>query len=156
MKQIPLTRGQFALVDDSDFEWLNQYKWIAHLGSFGKFYVLRRPGPRGNRETIRMHRLICGATEGEQVDHKNGDTLDNRRSNLRSCSAAQNGWNRCVQRNNTSGFKGVTWHKRISMWQARIRIFSRRVHLGYFLTASAAGQAYKIAARKYHGKFARA
>lgn len=155
MKQIPLTRGMFALVDDRDFEWLNQWKWCAHLSHNEKFRAAREEGARHERKTILMHRLICAATKGVQVDHINGDPLDNQRKNLRVCSASQNQWNRGVQRDNTSGFKGVDWRESHSKWRARIQVFSRMIHLGYFLTAAAAGRAYKAAARKYYGEFAR-
>lgn len=152
MKRIKLTQGQVAIVDDDDFEWLSQWNWRALQHPSGKFRA-GRAGPQ--QAAILMHRLICRAARDEQVDHKNGDPLDNRRSNLRVCTKSENLCNRGAQKNNTSGFKGVTWHKLTSKWMAQISVRSRHIHLGLFSTARAAGRAYKIAARKYHGEFAR-
>lgn len=154
MKLIKLTQGQVALVDDADFEWLDQWKWCAYKNRYGKFCAARQASAP-KRRTIYLSRLICGAVVGEQIDHKNGDSLDNRRCNLRFCTASQNQWNRSAQKDNTSGFKGVTWHKQHSLWMARINVYSRQIHLGLFSTAVEAGRAYKIAARKYHGEFSR-
>lgn len=154
MKSILLTKGQFTIVNDADFDWLNQWDWSAQLGRGGKFYAMRR-GPLPERKRIYLHRLICGASANKQVDHKNRNSLDNRRRNLRQCSTAQNGCNRGANKNNTSGFKGVSWYKRTAKWRAFIGVFSRLIHLGYFPTAAKAGRAYKAAARKYHGEFAR-
>lgn len=154
MKKIKLTQGQFAIVDDADFEWLNQRGWFAKLESSGKFYAVRK-SPRPKQRIIFMHRVICGVAVGKQVDHKNGDSLDNRRKNLRHCVASENQWNRSVSRNNTSGFKGVYWDAAKEKWKAQIGVFCKRIFLGSFATAESAGKAYKIAARKYHGEFAR-
>lgn len=155
MKRISLTQGQFATVDNADFEWLNQWKWHALLRRNGKFHARRTVGAHPNQKQIYIHRIIFGATSGEQIDHKNGNSLDNRRRNLRRCSTSQNSCNRGAPRTNTSGFKGVSWHKQLSMWRARIGVCSRDIYLGLFSSAVAASRAYKAAARKYHGEFAR-
>lgn len=155
MKRIPLTRGQFAIVDDSDFEWLNKWKWCAKLRPNGQFYAARTTGRRSGKKTIRMHRVIGGAIKGDQIDHKNGDTLDNRLENLRLCTASQNMCNRGASKNNTLGFKGVSWHKQMSMWRAEIYVRSQCFYLGLYSSAAAASRAYKMASRQYHGEFAR-
>lgn len=154
MKQISLTRGLFALVNDSDFEWLNQWKWCAFVGRGGKYYAVRST-PRPNRKTIYMHVFIADTSGGKKTDHKNGDTLDNRRRNLRACENKQNLWNSGRRKDNTSGFKGVSWNSKAEAWEARIRVHPMRLHLGFFPMPDLAAKAYQIAARKYHGEFAR-
>lgn len=151
MKQIPLTKNKFVLVDDSDFEWLNQWKWCFHSG-----YAVRRMPFEASR-FIYMHRLIASPREDEQVDHINMDRLDNRRENLRVATKSQNMQNRGKQMNNTSGFKGVSLDKRKKnkKWRANIHIGTKDVSLGYFLTPEEAAIAYNMAALEHHGAYAR-
>ena len=111
MKQIPLTQGKFSIVDDEDFPLLSQFKWYAHL-EHGYFYATRassRDKVTGKQKVISMSRFIMNAPKGMLVDHKNGDTLDNRRKNLRICTHAENGRNR-TKINNKHGFKGLKFH----------------------------------------------
>lgn len=151
MKQIKLTQGKFALVDDADFEWLNQWKWYCE--PHGKtFYAVRRSFIDGKKQTIRMHRLIMNAPDNMLVDHKMGNGLDNRRSELRLCTDTQNKYNRGKSKNKT-GFKGAYWQKQIGRWYSRIRVNGKDKYLGTFSTAEQAAEAYKIAAIKYHGEF---
>lgn len=154
MRKIKLTRGKFAIVINRHFAELNKHKWHAREGKPGWFYAARAV-PGNNGKMILMHRLIVGAVPGSQVDHKNLNTLDNRPRNLRKCTGAQNQHNRRAYKNNTSGFKGVSWNKYNRAWIAGIRIHSHRIHLGYFETAKEAGIVYARAAKKYHGEFAR-
>lgn len=102
-----------------------------------------------------MHRLIIGAREGEYVDHINGNGLDNRRSNLRIATAMTNQQNRKLQKNNKSGYKGVSWDNTNRAWICQIRVNKRSKFLGYFKDAQEAGKAYDVAAEKYFGKFAK-
>ena len=104
-----------------------------------------------------MHREIAGLTWGDKlvVDHINGNPLDNRRTNLRVCTNAENMRNRGKNKNNTSGFKGVTYFKFAKLWKAQIKVDRKGVFLGYFKTPEAAHQAYCEAAAKYHGDFAK-
>jgi len=156
MKYIELTQGYKTMVDDEDFEWLNQWKW--HLKNTGKnLYAARGiwDNDRGNNRFIRMHRLIMGASGSIQVDHINRNTLDNRRCNLRLCDNAQNHWNSGVKRNNTSGFKGVDWLKKNKKWRARLHFHGKEVHIGCFKNKLDAALAYNEAALKYFGEFAR-
>src|SRR5690242_11721427 len=118
MKSIPLSRGLVALVDDEDYESLSGFNWFAQHIS-GKDYATRRVG----EYTILMHRQIMGLRYGDEreVDHKESSkTLDNRRSNLRIAEHIQNMYNRGKNKNNTSGFKGVSWIARRGKWLAQI------------------------------------
>jgi hypothetical protein len=149
-KEIPLTRGMVALVDDADFDWLNQWKWCATAGG----YAMRRINiTRTIGEYIYMHRLIAGAGEGVYADHINHDTLDNRRCNLRIATPGESIRNTRARKNNLSVFKGVV-RNRSSRWAARIQVDGAPIHLGYFLTQREAAHAYNEAAIQLHGEFA--
>lgn len=147
---IPLTRGMFATVDASDFQWLSQWKWYVR-STYGLFYPARKIDGR----PVEMHRLILPAKVGLMVDHKNGDGLDNRRANLRYATNSQNQQNRHRLVRNTSGYRGVTWHKQAKRWQAGIALDGRRYYLGLFLSPVDAARAYDAQAREFFGEFAR-
>lgn len=151
-KSIPLTNGKVTLVDDGDFDWLNQWKWQGAKSR--TFYAVRRAG-WPVRKTVIMHRLILGISDEYEVDYINGNGLDNRRKNLRVATRSQNQANRGPQRNNASGYKGVMWNKGKRKWRARIQVEGRRIHLGYFDDPVEAAKAYDEAARKHFGKFAK-
>lgn len=160
MKVIPLTQGQYALVDVIDFEKIIQHKWRAQRDKrSGKFYAVRsEPGDDGKRKTIGMHRQLLGLRPGDARlgDHWNGDTLDNRRENLRIATASQNQHNRRRQRTNTSGFKCIHWNKLEQKWIATIGVNGERWYLGARDTAEAAyTELYVPAALVCHGEFAR-
>jgi len=157
MKKIPLTQGQVALVDDEDYERLNVHKWRAQWSSRTKSYYALRSSPRKKgekRTTILMHREVMQAKPGECVDHLYHETCDNQKANLRLCTVNQNGANRGAQTNNTSGFKGVGWHKRDQKWYARISVNGKVKNLGYYSTPEEAAVVYDKAALGYHGEFA--
>lgn len=156
MKRIPLTQGQFALVDDEDFERINAHKWYAYWNKLGRTFYARRNSPdgKGKQRTVLMHRVVLDSPECFDVDHINHDTLDNRRSNLRNCTAQQNLANEKMLSVNTSGYKGVSWHKRIGKWMARLRFKGEDIHIGYFTNAREAAIAYDISALKHFGEFA--
>jgi len=155
--EIPLTQGQVALIDDEDFELVSSYKWHAHWNPKTKsFYAttnIRKPD--GKWTLLRMHRLIIGAPKGVEVDHINHETLDNRKSELRICTTSQNQHNAGKRADNTSGYKGVCWHKRCQKWYAQIMLNGKLKSLGYFDTPEAAHAAYCKAATELHGSFAR-
>lgn len=152
MKQIPLTQGQFAIVDDADYDWLNQWKWYARYSKYTKTYYARR---RFDGNIILMHRQILGLgfRDKRQGDHKNHNTLDNRRNNIRVCTCQENQRNRKPRLNTTSGYKGVSWYSRIKKWQAHIQADGKREHLGYFKKEKDAALAYNKAARNLFGEF---
>jgi len=152
MKRIPLNDGRFALVDDGDYEALARHKWYV-IERRGLPYAARQEWERGVPRTVRMHRLIADAKPGEIVDHANRDTLDNRRANLRKCTASENAANQRKRITSTSPFKGV--RKNRSGWQARMCHNGKRLHLGYFGSAKDAAIAYDRAATEIFGTFAR-
>jgi hypothetical protein len=154
-KEILLTRGQVALVDDVDYDWLSQFKWYASYSSFVKsYYASGWAGGGDSLGRIAMHRFIMQAKPGIYVDHINHDTLDNTRSNLRLCTKAQNGANRRLNSTSTSGYKGVTWVTRAEKWTAHIRVNYKLIHLGYYTTPVDAALAYDEVSRKLYGEFA--
>ncbi len=156
MDRIPLTRGQSAIVDAEDYEWLIKFKWQAKWCSTTKSFYAARSLPRdktGKRLAVMMHREIMGAQDGVEVDHRNHDTLDNRKSELRFASHAQNLWNTRVRRNNKCGFKGVI-QRSATRWSARITINGKRRNLGHFRTPEEASRAYDRAAIEFYGAFA--
>ena len=157
MKTISLTQGKVALVDDQDYEWLNLWKWRTG-GNHNIYYANRnvlRLGDKRRTETL-MHRLILNAPKGIQVDHINCDGLDNRRSNLRLCSHAENQRHQQIHQKNKTGYKGVKIEKRsnINPYTAQIRVDGRTVYLGCYPNIKAAARAYDAAALKYHREFA--
>jgi hypothetical protein len=144
--------GHVAIVDAADYEWLMQWKWFGAENYPGKIYVIRTEGR--NRQ-LKMHREILGLTRGDDriADHINGNTLDNRRCNLRIATNAQNGHNRGASSNNKAGFKGVS--RNGNRWRAYIMVNAKSIYLGSHPTPEAAYAAYRSAAEKYHGEFAR-
>lgn len=145
---IALTRGQNAIVDAEDFKWLSQWNWCASWMKSG-FYALRREG----RRIILLHCQILNFRFGKEVDHRNGNSLDNRRENLRHSTHSENARNRGKQRNNSSGFKGVYWYKRSHKWRAQIQLDGKMRYIGYFNNLVDAARAYDKKARELHGRF---
>lgn len=151
MRAIELTKGRVTVVDDEDFEVLAQWRW--HLGGSGYAARTRRIGGR-KTEKVLMHRVIMGNPEGMHIDHINGDPLDNRRSNLRIVTRFQNEQNRGKNKNNTSGYKGVTFSKKEQKWVAQITANGKSYRAGCHASPEAAAQAYNEAATRLHGEFA--
>lgn len=150
VKEIPLTQGFAALVDEADYAWASTLAWSAVRDGANVYAV--RHGEGGRLE--RLHRRVAGAAPGQVVDHINGDGLDNRRANLRVCTRGENLRNRKVHRTSASGFKGVR-RQNGRRWQATITAHGRTHFLGMFDTAEEAARAYDAAARQMHGEFAR-
>ena len=155
MKKIPLTQGYEALVDDEDYEYLSQWKWNILKNRSGNLYANRLSYENGykNRKRILMHRLLNNTPDGMDTDHINGNSLDNRKCNLRTATREQNQWNRFANKKGSSKYKGVYWHKQSSRWRASIQVKKRRIHLGNFVTQQAAAVAYVDAAKKYFKEF---
>ena len=143
MKTIPITKGRETIVDDEDYDYLNQWKWHAK-----EEYVQR------SFDRMLMHRLLVGAKKGDIVDHINRNPLDNRRKNLRIVTQQQNCFNRSIQCNSTSGFQGVTLRKDRKNfkrpWRAAIKKDGERIEIGYFETKEKAGEAYQLAKSILH------
>ena len=148
MKEIPLTQGKVALVDDEDFEAVSAFKWGASRHG-STFYAQRNiPRPGGGWTSERLHRYVltrvlgCAIPNGKHCDHKNGDGLDNRRENLRVVEAAENGRNRRGPNcnNRSSRFTGVTLEKRSGKWVAQIQVNRKHIHIGRRATKLAAAQ----------------
>jgi hypothetical protein len=149
---VPLPRGLEAIIDAEDAEKVNRHNWFDNGSGYAQTKV--RSG-NGKRRNISLHRLIMNPPNDMQIDHIHGETLDNRKSQLRLATSSQNSHNKGVQANNKSGFKGVTWEKARRKWRAKIKLHNKRIDLGYFDTAEAAHAAYCEAAHRLHGEFAR-
>lgn len=143
-QKIILNPNKFVLVDDEDYEWLNQWKWHAHKIR-NRYYVERSTwNPKTKKKgKVVMHRLILQAKKGQIIDHINGDSLDNRKCNLRFVTHRQNMQNRHDQRE--SKFPGVSLNKQMNKWIAHISIDKKRKHLGLFDSELEAFKAYKNA-----------
>jgi len=156
MKEIILKRGHVLIVDEDDFERVNNESWA--IDTTG--YAFARPYNKGERKTFRLHRFIMNAKPGEVVDHINGDKLDNRKENLRITDRKGNSQNRKKSRSyknksTSSKYKGVSWHEANKKWRACIYRNNKSTHLGYFEKEIEAAKAYNLKAIEYHGEFAR-
>src|SRR6266850_4244351 len=155
MKLIPLTQGQFAMVDDEDFESLNQFKWCAAKSNH-TYYALRHEGPRKSQKGFFMHRQILGLTNPKiQGEHKDGNGVNNQRENLRIATTTQNGQSfQTLRPDKTSRYRGISWDRIRRKWQVQICVNKKRTYLGLFKTEEAAARAYDAAARIHFGEFA--
>jgi hypothetical protein len=150
MRKIRLSNGMYAKVDDDDYEALKQIRWYSRRHrTTGKWYATSH----GKGRSIQMHRLILDAPKEMQVDHINGNGLDNRRSNLRLATSTENARNRDKFKNNTTGYKGVSRQKGRKKFRAQIYANGKAIYLGWYDTAREAALAYDRAVRKYHGEF---
>jgi hypothetical protein len=161
MKEIPLSKGKVALVDDEDYEWLIRWKW--HYGCATENdnksgYAMHdngKHGKLGNKRSIRMHHIVLGCESNIEIDHIDGNTLNNQKYNLRPVTHQQNSFNRKPNRNHSSKYKGVVWSKQHGKWRSRIRINQQLKHLGYFTDENEAALAYNKAAFELFGEYAR-
>ena len=167
MKQIPLTRGKFAIVDDEDYDFLMKRKWYvnksptksgdcwyAHHQYIDKSIKNKKGKPK--QVLVLMHRLIINAPKGVQVDHINGDGLDNRKLNLRLCDNKQNLWNQKWLATPDKPYKGVTKVKSKNHpgWRVAIQKDGKFVCLGWFKSAEVAAKRYDSLAIMLFGEFA--
>mgnify|MGYP001248554429 CR=1 FL=1 len=146
-KIIQLTDKASVIVDDEDFEYLNHWKWQLASGA-----ATRSKYPTG---CYIMHRVIMKCPADKEVDHINNNPLDNRKENLRICTHAENMANSSIQKNNTSGYKGVYWNANRKKWQAQISVKNKVVSLGRFENIEEAARAYDKAAKENYGIFAK-
>jgi hypothetical protein len=145
MKQIQLTQGYEAIIDDKDFALVSKYNWYYNDG-YAKAYH------KGKR--LRMHRLILNAKNGQQVDHQNRNRLDNRHSNLRICTLQENNRNISMRKDNTSGYKGVSLDKSTGHWKPLIHVDGKAKTCGQFKNKHHAALAYDLWAVDLHGEYA--
>lgn len=156
MKEIKLTQGKIALVDDEDFERLNIYKWYAASQDHYCCYAVRGVFIDNKWKTIRMHREIMNALTGIKIDHKNGNGLDNQKYNLRVATSQQNSYNiKNAHKDNKYKIKGVSWNRQHKKFESRIKVNEKKLLLGLFNVLGDADSAYRIAEEKHFGEFAR-
>ncbi len=149
---IPLTNGQVAIVDAGDYESLIKHSWYAlYCPTSGTFYAERRGGKSGH---LGMHRVILNAPEGVDVDHADNNPLNNRRYNLRLARTDQNCSNRKLNKNSTSGYRGVSIHTQSGKWQAKIQVKGEKIWIGFFDTAKEAALEWNKVAILAYGEFA--
>lgn len=153
MKEIELTQGQVAIVDDEDYEYLSQWKWHLHNAYGGGMYARRSSSPP-NKSSIYMHRVIMKAKKENLVDHIDGNGLNNLRGNLRLCNHAENSRNRKKNKNNTVGYKGVSFDKSHNIFRVDISVEGKRVFVGNYKKQEEAALAYDKKAKELYGEFA--
>lgn len=152
--------GLDVIIDDESLHLLELHSYTLQTrekGSKPRSYFIRSLIHNGRKTTTSLHRDImkCVNGDGKLVDHINGNTLDNRLENLRLCNINENARNREMNRNSTSGYKGVTFSKHVMKWHAQIRHDGKKLCLGYYDSKESAYEAYREASGKYHGKFGR-
>jgi len=150
----------WAEVDNRDFALVSQYKWRSTKGGDpgknGTIYAIAHTSMvNGKRNTVSMHRLILNAPKGVQVDHDDGNGLNNKRRNIRLATNQQNQRNRKPGSNQSSKFKGVSLDKRHGTWKAYIIVDGKNIWLGQHKTEEDAAKAYDVAARRLFGEFAK-
>jgi hypothetical protein len=162
---IPLSQGKQTIIDDEDWPLISQYTWHVHgkkwtskdgtvvVRWYAGSNIPQPDGRKGYRElhNFLMHTLYEAPEPGATVDHINGNSLDNRRSNLRWATSSQNSANVTIRSHNTSGFKGIV--KSGQKWRAKLNYKGRYIHLGYFSTPEEAAKAYDKKAFEIYGEF---
>lgn len=148
---VPLTHGYEAIIDAADVPLVDGVSWFARIKPRTVYALSNTPRPK--RRMVRLHRIIMGEPDGLEIDHIDGDGLNNRRSNLRVATSSQNKHNMRAHTDSRSGFKGVTWTR--GKWLAQIGLNGKNRGIGYFDTPEAAHAAYCAASAKLHGEFGR-
>ena len=156
MREILLSQGLCAIVDDDEYEKLmGYYKWYACKNRHLVYAKCNTSSTAGNRTTLKMHRIIMNAMPGQVVDHINGNGLDNRKCNLRIVDDQKNAANRRCHAGSSSKYKGVAWHIIRRKWQVNICVNGKNIYLGLHENEVDAALTYDMAAMKYFGEFAR-
>ena len=155
---VPLSQGREAIIDAADAESVGQFNWHCAVTHGIAYAVRNEVRPCGTKRPQYMHRFLLGLPIGLQIDHANGDGLDNRRSNISAVEASQNQRNKRTGRNNTSGVQGVCYARRDAVWMAYIKVNGKGIVLGHFKTFEAAVAARKQAERElgFHENHGRA
>lgn len=154
MAYLTSKQGVKILVDDDMYETLSPFTWIIHnRGRVTKrLYAIRFDE---NQKYTQMHHDVVGKKKGKVVDHINGNSLDNRRENLRHCTQQENCLNKAISSKNTSGVKGVYWEKSRKKWVARIFLQGKQTFIGRFDRLENAKKAYNKEAKKLHKEFSK-
>jgi len=154
MKEIQLTKGYVAQVDDLDYELVMKYSWRVWMRGHNIYAIANQSRKDGKRSSIKMHRLILAPKDNKLlIDHIDGDSLNNQRSNLRLCTNSQNQGNQRKRNAGTSVYKGV--HNSKGKWIAQIGFSGNRIYIGRFTTEQEAALAYNNAAKTYYGEFSK-
>lgn len=155
MKEIPLTQGKTAIVDDADYEIVRGLKWCAHKRLNGFYAVRNIRLQNGKWASVYLHRALLNPPSGMQVDHINGNGLDNRRENLRVVTPAQQHQSfQSKRKYATSTFRGVCYSARLKKWQATLQHAGETFNLGFFDTEVAAARSYNAKATELWGAYA--
>lgn len=155
MKTIQLTQGEVAIVDDEDYELLRSFNWRLQRNKRYSFAIRNDRLPDGRRTTIRMHHMVVCVGDGYVLNHRDGNGLNNQKSNLRVATKSQAQYTKRLQRSSKSGLKGVFWDSTKRKWRAEISANGKKIRLGYFCDRKEAYSAYCKASGKYHGEFGR-
>lgn len=155
MKEIQLTRGYVTQVDDEDYEWLNQWKWKSSVSGKSVYANRARKCPgRYKYKSVSIQSVIMETQETDEIDHKDGNGLNNQKINLRICTHQENSCNRKLFSSSTSGFKGVSWNKRYRKWRVSISKNGRSRYLGQYNCLVKAAKVYDDRARLLFGEYA--
>lgn len=154
MRLIRLTQGHFSMVPDDNFDELNKHKWMARWSKKSQTFYAVRHVPGSRQKFFLMLRVILSAPYGIEVDHRDGNGLNNDLDNIRLATKSRNMSNRGPTKKNTSGFKGVYWCKNVKKWRVKIGSEGKLIHLGLYSEILDAAKAANDAALRYHGEFA--
>ena len=154
MKKIFLPHGKYTIVDDEDFEWLNQWKWHCRGGYACRTINIKTDSGRRTTKYISMHREILGVAGRSEVDHRDLDKLNNTKSNLRVSSRSENMMNQGVRKDNRSGYKGIRQTK-YKTFEVRVCSKGKSIQVGTFRKLEDAIIAHSNAVKIYHGEFSR-
>lgn len=152
MKELQLTQGYVALVDDEDYERASQYKWFAQINRKTVYAQRSTPRVEGKQGVQLLHRFLLNLPGGHnpEVDHKDRNGLNCQKYNLRTATRQQN----CCNRNDKVKQKGISWSKSRGKWKAHIQVDKKELHLGYFALKETAAATYDAAALKHYKEFA--